>query len=65
LTSLVRHAEPELSAAIDQLTSDYKNPEAGTYFENANQKSSQYVSMISSVLKALNEVEEGVIKNLR
>ena len=34
-------------------------------FENANQKSTQYMSMLSSVLKTMKEMEAGVIRNLR
>jgi hypothetical protein len=34
-------------------------------FENANQKATQYVNMLSSVLKTLNEMARSVIRNLR
>jgi len=34
-------------------------------FENANQKSSQYMNMLSSVMKTMNEIQTGVIRNLR
>ena len=34
-------------------------------FENANQKSSQYMNMLSSVLKTMDEMQTGVIRNLR
>jgi len=34
-------------------------------FESASQKTSQYVNMLSSVLKAMNEMENGVVKNLK
>ena len=36
-----------------------------TQFENANQKSTQYTNMLSSVLKTMKEMESGVIRNLR
>ncbi len=36
-----------------------------TEFENANQKSTQYVNMLSSVLKTMNEMQSGIIRNIR
>jgi hypothetical protein len=34
-------------------------------FENANQRASQYMNMLSSVIKTMNEMKMGVIRNLR
>jgi hypothetical protein len=34
-------------------------------FENANQKSTQYTNMLASVLKTMNEMQTGIIRNLR
>jgi hypothetical protein len=38
---------------------------ASSEFENANQKATQYVNMLASVLKTMNEMHSGVIRNLR
>ena len=38
---------------------------ASSQFENANQKASQYVNMLSSVLKTMNEMQSGIIRNIR
>ena len=38
---------------------------ASSQFENANQKATQYVNMLSTVLKTMNEMQSGVIRNLR
>ena len=34
-------------------------------FENANQKATQYINMLSSVLKTMKEMGEGTVRNLR
>lgn len=36
-----------------------------TQFENANQKATQYINMLSSILKTMNEMSMGVIRNLQ
>lgn len=36
-----------------------------TQFENANQKATQYINMLASVLKTMHEMQSGVIRNLR
>jgi len=36
-----------------------------TQFENANQKATQYINMLSSVLKTMQEMNQGIIQNLR
>jgi len=36
-----------------------------TQFENANQKATQYINMLSSVLKTMQEMNKGIIQNLR
>jgi len=36
-----------------------------TQFENANQKSTQYINMLSSVLKTMQEMNQGITRNLR
>lgn len=38
---------------------------ASSQFENANQKASQYLNMLASVMKTLNETRSGIIRNLR
>jgi hypothetical protein len=36
-----------------------------TRFENANQKATQYMNMLASVLKTMNEMQSGITRNLR
>lgn len=38
---------------------------AASQFQNANQKANQYINMLSSVMKTLNETQRGTIRNMQ
>jgi len=54
-------------AAVENQQETVRNDRqmASTQFENANQKATQYINMLSSVLKTMNEMRKGVIRNIR
>lgn len=72
---LIQTVTAELSA--DQLQREIANVEAqresvrnkrqmiSTQFENANKKADQYINMVSQVLKTMNEMATGIIRNIR
>jgi len=58
--------QSEMSAMEDQRETLRSNRQmSSSQFENANQKATQYTNMLASVLKTLNEMQMGVIRNLR
>ena len=52
-------------AEVDQETLRNDRQLSSSQFENANQKASQYINMVSSVMKTINEMNQGIIRNMR
>ena len=60
----------QLQAKMTAIDGQLRSPPSGrqlvpTYFENANQKSTQYVNMLATVIKTMNEMRMGLVRNLR
>jgi hypothetical protein len=67
---LLRILESKIQEEISQAEADMETVRndrqlSSSQFENANQKASQYVNMLESVLKSINEMNAGIIRNLR
>jgi len=66
LKILESQLQDEISKAeADRETVRNDRQMTSTQFENANQKASQYINMLSSILKTMNEMNQGIIRNLR
>jgi hypothetical protein len=59
LQTLVTAVEAERETVRD------KRQLAASQFENAHQKATQYLNLLSSVLKALNEMQSSIVRNIR
>lgn len=56
----------KLVKAADQIPAPRSDRQlASSQFENANQKGTQYINMLTNVLKTIHEMQMGVIRNLR
>ena len=56
--------EEIMQSEADQETLRNDRQLASSQFENANQKATQYINMLSSVLKTINEMNQGIIRNI-
>jgi len=59
--------DEELSAVSGGLTETTRNARTGvtTFFEDADQKATQYTDLLSSVLKTISTTQDSIISNLK
>jgi len=61
---VVASAKVQVIQVYDAETVRDNRQMASSQFENANQKATQYVNMLASVLKTMHEMQAGIIRNL-
>ena len=65
LTALSDEELGTVSGGVTRETVRSDRQLTSTQFQNANQQSTQYVNMLSSVLKTMNETQTSIIRNLK